>query len=221
MIEKYFEKWDWFNLSINEGIEWNMDLISKFEEKIYFSCKHNHNDNDDWIEYYGYSLYGLSSNKNIIWSKELFIRYEEKWKYSKLIENKNFPFTIEIIEKNKEKIHWELGYYENSVWSVEFIEKYEDKWNWYNLSSNKSLPWSLELIEKYKDKWNWYSGLSSNKNLPWSINLIHKYSDKFESSEYLWNTLKPYINEEMVIELLEEIKNKSNGRNENSRKINN
>uniref|UniRef100_UPI004048D47B hypothetical protein n=1 Tax=Flavobacterium sp. TaxID=239 RepID=UPI004048D47B len=114
----------------------------------------------------------------------------------------------------------EYEYVDNGI-DREFIEKYEDKWNWYNLSSNKSLPWSLELIEKYKDKWNWYSGLSSNKNLPWSINLIHKYSDKFESSEYLWNTLKPYINEEMVIELLEEIKNKSNGRNENSRKINN
>lgn len=57
-----------------------------------------------------------------------------------------------------------------------------------------------------KNKWCFQYGISYNKGIEWSIKLINNYSGKLSGSENIWNTLKPYIDDEMVIELLEEIK---------------
>ena len=48
--------------------------------------------------------------------------------------------------------------------------------------------------------------MSNNNGIPWSVKLIHTFSEKLSSSEKIWNTLKPYVDDEIVIELLEEIK---------------
>lgn len=68
--------------------------------------------------------------------------------------------------------------------TLNLIEKYKNRWNWNSLSSNKSLPWSNGLIEKYKDKWNWEK-LSKNESLPWSIELIEKYEQDFSGTDYI------------------------------------
>ena len=111
-----------------------------------------------------------------------------------------------MIEKYEDKFDWIwLSLNENLPWSEDLIEKYEDKWDWNLLSFNKNLIWSEDLIEKYKNNWNWYN-LSNNANFSLSIKLIYKYFDKIVSSQHIWNTLKPFLDDEMVLKLLKEIK---------------
>jgi hypothetical protein len=74
------------------------------------------------------------------------------------------------------------------------------------LSKNESFIWTSELIEKYDDKWDW-SYLSENNSVPWTLKLINKYADKLSCSESIWNTLKPYIDDELIEEVFKKIEN--------------
>jgi len=75
-----------------------------------------------------------------------------------------------------------------------------------SLSKNESFVWTSELIEKYDDKWDW-SYLSTNNSIPWTLKLINKYADKLSCSESIWNTLKPYIDDELIEEVFKKIEN--------------
>lgn len=153
------------------------------------------------------------SLENINWSENLIKNFLNNWDWSGLSKNESLPWSIELIEKFGDKWDWErFSLNESLPWSEEFIDKHFDKWNWYYLSQIRNLPWSENFVDKYSEHINWTT-LSRNENFPWSIKILHKYSEKFQSSENIWNTLKPYVDDEMVIELLEEIKNKENGRN--------
>lgn len=123
--------------------------------------------------------------------------------------SQNHEVILEFLKQNYEQIQWDRISTEHINWSEKLIESFLNDWNWETLSKNKSLPWSEEFIDKHFDKWNW-GNLSWNEGIQWSIKLIHKYSEKLSSSENIWNTLKPYVDDEMAIELLEEIKAKSN-----------
>jgi uncharacterized ubiquitin-like protein YukD len=72
------------------------------------------------------------------------------------------------------------------------------------ISSNESMLWTSGLIEKYYDKWDW-DELSKNKSIPWSLNLINKYASKLSCSESIWKKLKPYIDDELIEEVLNKI----------------
>ena len=37
--------------------------------------------------------------------------------------------------------------------------------------------------------------------MPWSLKLINKYADKLTCSEVIWNTLKLYIDDELIEEV--------------------
>ena len=110
-----------------------------------------------------------------------------------------------LFQPNDSYIDFELDLSSNKYikLSTEFIEKYKNEWDWAKLSRNENLDWSFEIIEKFEDKWDWYA-LSFNKNLPWSIKLIHKYSNKIESNKNIWKNLKPFVDDEMVLELIKE-----------------
>ena len=74
------------------------------------------------------------------------------------------------------------------------------------LSRNKTIPWSIYLIEKYQEKWDYYA-LIHNTSVPTTIQFLYKHSLKLTSSNHLWKKLGPYIDDELVINLLEDIKN--------------
>lgn len=138
--------------------------------------------------------------------QELIIdKYDYKWGntssrwwnwWENLSSNRSLPWSIELIEKYKDKWDWErLSRSSSLPWSIELIEKYNDWWDWSHrgLSQNTSLPWSIELIERYKDRWDWsYRGMSQNTSLPWSIELIEKYDDKWD-----WESL--FSNESIIL----------------------
>jgi DNA polymerase III epsilon subunit-like protein len=183
LIGKYDDKWDWWRLSLNEGLPWSGELIERYKNKW------------DWCRLFG--------NNKLTWTDELIEKYHPQKRYvSVLSSNKKLQWTDELIEKYKYEWYWYnwpmiTPYHDNLIkhayspglahlsrnetlpWTDEFIEKYKDKWCWGNLSLNEGVKWSGELIERYKDKWNW-SDLSMNESLPWSADLIGKYDDKWD-----------------------------------------
>ena len=183
LIERFEDKWNWYSLSNNLSIKWTKKIIDRFEDKLIF----DYYIDDDWglstNEEYGYSSSGMSSNKNVIWTEELIENYDERLNWRKLSRNENLP------------------------WSIEFFQKHINKWDWDLISANTNLPWSSELIEEYEDKWDYFS-LSRNPRIPWTIKLIHKHTLKIKYAYYnLWKTLKPYVDDEMVINLLKKLEN--------------
>ncbi len=185
LIEKYENKLYWPYLSQNPALPWTEELIDKFKYNWDWDC--------------------LSKNKAIPWSEKLVEKYSKKWNWSTLFTEQNLPlsehfiekyisnfstselyslsrntsipWSVELIEKYKDKWSWNgLSFCTVLPWSEEFIDKFKYNWNWDCLSTNTSIPWSVELIEKYKDKWSWIS-LSSNQALPWTSNLIERYKN--------------------------------------------
>jgi len=182
LLERYEDKWNWYTLSNNQGIKWTKKIIDRFEDKLTFDCFI-----DDYFlqtyEDYGCSASGMSSNKNVQWTEELIENYDERLNWRKLSRNENLP------------------------WSIEFFQKHINKWDWSELSGNTNLPWSSELIEKYEDKWS-YSSLSRNPKIPWTIKLIHRHTLKIKYAYYnIWQKLEPYIDDEMVINILKKLEN--------------
>ena len=70
-----------------------------------------------------------------------------------LIENKVTPATEDdTLSEQVNEIDWyALSKNDTLFWSIEFIEKHKDKWDWKELTYNKSIPWTLELIVKYSE----------------------------------------------------------------------
>ena len=106
------------------------------------------------------------------------ILFESKLNFAELSGNPNIPWTLEFIEKHKNKLNWN-----GSIHS-----KYG---NISSLSFNSGLPWSFELVEKYFDNWEWgryvpdiednwsivHDGISRIPELPWTVKEITKYID--------------------------------------------
>ncbi|TDD93736.1 hypothetical protein [Flavobacterium cellulosilyticum] len=224
LLEKYEELWNWNNISNNEGIEWTEELIERFDDKLLFDSILNE-DEIYKAELYGDSICGLSSNKNVRLSEKLIEKYINRWNWSKLSENKNLPWSVDFFEKHIERWDWNnLSGNNNLPFTEVIISTYEERWTWientersfyddycYDLSSNEHLPWSESFIDKYAERWNWIN-LFYNKGINWSVKLLHKHSDKLVCSYYdtpspIWNELKQYIDDELVIKLLEDIKN--------------
>lgn len=81
------------------------------------------------------------------------------------------PETIEKIEN----MHWDLfSGVEGFPWTVEFIEKHKNRLDWKRLSWNGGLPWNLEFIKQFKDKWDWNW---MSYDIPWTIEIIDAFKD--------------------------------------------
>ncbi len=89
----------------------------------------------------------------------------------------------------------EVGLHVGSKGSEDYC-KLLDKWNdnYVTLSQNIT-----------KLDWNGKYGISSNKSLPWSVKFAHKFAEKFNSSEMIWKTLKPFIDDELIDEVFKRI----------------
>ena len=130
----------------------------------------------------------------------LLQRYENSWDWALLSGNEALPWSLELIERFRDRWNWVVGGLsanESLPWSLELIQRYEHRWNWggehgvddSGLSGNESLPWSLELIERYEDRWGWGNegvperSLCSNEALPWSPELLERYADRWNWGE--------------------------------------
>ena len=107
LIEKYKGKWDWQLLSLNEELPWSLPFIEYFR--------------DSWVwgEYRNSTLetsfiLGLSSNSAIKWD-------------------------INMIDAFKEKISWELLSANSGVrWDFELLTRFEQYWDYSELALNEN-----------------------------------------------------------------------------------
>ena len=227
LLEKYEQRWDWNNISNNQSIEWTAKLIERFDDKLYFDTILNDNQINEGEYWYEDSNYGLSSNKNVCLTEELIEKYIDRWNWSILSENEKLPWSVDFF--NKYILRWDLHKLSGNnkfPFTEAIISTYEERWQWIvstpkpyyegylydlDLSSNEHLPWSESFIDKYAERWNW-SNLFDNMSINWSIKLLNKHSAKLicsnnDTPSSIWNTLSPYIDDELVIKLLEDIKN--------------
>ncbi len=227
LLEKYEQRWDWNNISNNQSIEWTAKLIERFDHKLYFDTILNDNQINEGKYWHQKSNYGLSSNKNVCLTEELIEKYIDRWNWSILSENEKLPWSVDFFNKYIGRWDWhKLSGNNKFPFTEVIISTYEERWQWIvstpkpyyegylydlDLSSNEHLPWSESFIDKYAERWNW-SNLFDNMGINWSVKLLHKHSDKLicsnnDSPSSIWNTLSPYIDDELVINLLEDIKN--------------
>lgn len=227
LLEKYEHRWDWNNISNNQSIEWTAKLIERFDNKLYFDTILNDNQINEGEYWCEDSNYGLSSNKNVCLTEELIEKYIDRWNWSILSENEKLPWSVDFF--NKYILRWDLHKLSGNnkfPFTEVIISTYEERWQWIvstpkpyyggylydlDLSSNEHLPWSESFIDKYAERWNW-SNLFNNMSINWSIKLLNKHSDKLicsnnDTPSSIWNTLSPYIDDELMIKLLEDIKN--------------
>ena len=207
LIEKFKDKWNWYDLSCNPILPWTVELFEKYKDK--------------------WNFHALSGNNSFPFSEKILIQHEDKWNWGSLSSNTSLPWSMELIEKYKYRWNWNFQQFSLSgnpslPWSWQLVEKYKDEWGWgflrenpafkkewlvwrsvwdytseeiiiraakdnpnkiiggdaFFLSDKTFLPWTIDYIEKYEDEWYWPK-LSENPSLPWSIELIEKYKDKW------------------------------------------
>lgn len=224
LLDKFENMWDWENLFL-KGTFWNDKYIIKYYDKISKKMWWYLSRNEiSWplnvIEKYvnNWDWESLSHNEKFVWDEDYIKLHKDRINFRHLSYNSTMQWSYELLEQYEDKWNWEvLSYNKNLPWSEKLISKYQSRWRWFDfkyptdLSSNENLPWSDNFIEKYADKWNW-NNLIKNKGVKWSVKLLHKYPDKliypsiYNSPTAIWNALQPYIDDELVIKLLDDIK---------------
>ena len=221
LIDKYSDKFDFDWLSYNRNIDWTEKLLDKYQDKLNWSALIMHS--SFWNKKLIYKFqkkikWSEASRYGTFWNEELIVKHLDKIVWEDLSRNENILWNLECIETFKNKLDFgRLSDNTNIPWSEEVIEKYENKWSWMGycdlmgLSANLNLPWSENLIETFSEKWDW-SNLVCNNSIKWTIKFIHKNRNKLDYSNAwnplnFWNVLKPYVDDEMVFKLLEDIKN--------------
>lgn len=160
-LERFRDRWDWWNLSESCSLPWTKELIAR------------HVDQWDWDR--------LSKNRALPWSEGLIASYSNRWNWSELSSNTALPWTKELLERYEDRWNWlwdGLSKNEFLPWAKHLIDYYESRWAWGALSSNKSIPWNNDLIAAHAEKWSWQN-LGGNLALPWTQELIAHYEDCF------------------------------------------
>jgi hypothetical protein len=141
----------------------------------------------------------ISNNQNILWSLEFVKEYEDKL-YFDLLDwtnhedserpglSSNPKISIEIIEKYKNELNWEMlssNFNFSNLDIDEVLERESFLWNWNDLYYNLTLPsWNETFIEKHKNKLDWKVWKKLSRYFNFS-NL--DYNRILENNFFLWD----------------------------------
>ncbi len=196
LINKYgqFLKWDYWGISHNENIEWTLDLIKSFSDKLVWSELRD-NVSIVWslelINMFPGEFRKLGSEKHIPWSKELITDCKEFISWGNLCENETVPWTDELLEQFKDNINWhQISLNQTILWTEELLEKYKNQLDWIGISKNENIKWTEELLEKYKSQLDW-AGISMNEKINWTEEIIERYKNKL-NWDYDWRSDSQY-----------------------------
>lgn len=123
-----------------------------------------------------------------------------------------YPFDNNLLKLLETNLNYSaLSYNTEIAWTIEFINKHKDKWEfcvsnndwkpkkWNGLSSNISLPWSINLIRMFQENWafedisDYNAGaLSGNKALPWCDDLLFEFQDRWNWNELSSSGILPW-----------------------------
>jgi hypothetical protein len=230
LIEKYKDKWNWYFIGTNDTLLFDKNIIGKYKEKWNSNKSYSDTDIDDFfIIKLKPNWKCLNQNKSIEWTEDLLTEFEEYIDWDFLSSNEKVKWSLTILEKYKNYFHWgNLTRNKSINWTEEIIDKfnnelenefnirnnnmsvhllwsydkYEEKFSdWLNLCSNPNVSWSHNFIKKYKDK-IYFNRLQNNNAVPWSITLIEEYANELSESILIWNTISPFIDDNLVFDFL-------------------
>lgn len=188
------ERWDWYGLSKNPNITWDV-IINNFNKpwNMYAICMNPNLTrqiiNDNWEHFI---LNG------IVMQNEKYIFNEVKYIYT----NKNLPFKlIEEAYHSVDNNHYTMLQFLSknpNIISYGLLEKnVNDDWDWKELSLNPYI--TFDFVKKHiKKPWN-YKYLSLNQNI--TLKIIEENPDIFNNYEWIsgnpnltWEFVKKNIN---------------------------
>lgn len=189
LIIEFYNNWDWFYLSCNNGINWTMERIEKFEQTINFSSL-SHNKSINWnyglIKKYSTKLnfLNLVTNNSVYWTLELFEEYFDEINIYHFAKSANIDSSIIIKFKNIWKEE-----HKNKVYNRKTYETYTLHSLWEYLSKNKNLIWNDSLIDNCINEMS-FNKISDN-NIQLSVSTINKYWD-FKKTERVYYRFKDW-----------------------------
>lgn len=136
LIEKYFEKLDWYLIAQNNNFPFTEEIIRKASNEINFE--------------------NLSKNTGVRWSIELIADYSERWNWFFLCKIGSIKWDSELLELFKEKIVWKSISSLEKEWTFSFIKHYHKYLDWDNLSKNSSVFWTTQIVKTFKNKINYW-----------------------------------------------------------------
>lgn len=163
LIIEFYNTWDWFYLSKNNGIDWTMERIEKFEQGINFNS--------------------LSDNKSINWNYCLIKKYFNELDFLSLVTNSSVYWTLEMFEEFFDKINI-YHFAKSARIDSSIIIKYKNIWN----EEYKKEVYDRKADESYTLHTLWES-LSENKNLTWNDNLIDNCIDYISFNKICENNI--------------------------------
>lgn len=157
----------WTNLSKNQQLEWDADLIEEFKDLWRWDI--------------------LSANESINLEHLLLGKFKDIWSWGTLSKRQNNSWSSDLIRSFKEEWDWEaLSENIHLPWSKNFIEEFEEWWVWEKLSLNQGVDINDSLLLTYEDRWNW-ENLSGNENVAWTEYFIYRHEKEINFKELTKN----------------------------------
>jgi hypothetical protein len=183
LIYKYptSKKWNWNKVILNSAIKYD-----KFSFEFLFGHFKKQNEGNAYSNSY-LKLFALELFLSLVFSKPrndiryfLNDNFEKKLPWKNIYKFCNTNFSLEFIEKNKDKLNFKEHNFiqiHRDIINIDFIK---NNVNLFDPShySFYYLPLSIELINQFIDKVNWHS-LSGCNRLDWNWDFINLHFDKF------------------------------------------
>lgn len=213
--EKYESELDWQAISENDCVNWTLEFIKRFKEKLNFSM---------FTEqmYYVFSerkfLFELCHQfpKKVNWdfvslnikSSSQIEQIKEYVKWEVVSKNQSIDWSPTDLHTYKKLIDWGIfcchcnnaSFIDESEFTIELlIQDFEDCICWNSLSKNERIRWNCNKIKQWQDKLNWQL-LVINSSVNWTPNsliLFERfvapfYKEKWFRTSHLWQTLVYY-----------------------------
>lgn len=174
LIETFIGNWNWENLCSNKKINWTTEKIEKFKSYI--------------------SWEGISKNHFLNWN-EILDRYQDNLDWDELSSNTSFPWTKENIIKFQSNIEWSsLCSNPNVEFDIEILNKFENKIDWNLIATNTGKWWTKKIIDKFKKSIRWrnlcvYGTFWTSELIDYFQNVIRindGFKDLSENSHIPW-----------------------------------
>jgi len=209
LIERYIDRIDFSNLSVNSKVDWSEHLFEKYEDRLNWLNISGNNGIRwtlpmmemciDYLNLKGYDLLNLEFNSGMMSNLEIVEKYYGMFEPTWIFMNGRLPWHKEnLLERWADKLDWDgLSQNQNLLRDTLFFEQNMEHWMENNgkrfsaLSNCVTLPWTYEFIERFQDLWNW-NILSYNPALPWSEEFIDQYADKWDWKGIYKNTGIPW-----------------------------
>lgn len=113
LLEKYHDKVDWQEVTMNQNILWTVPMLQKFKHRIHW---------DKLSECAG----------NNVLTENCIETFKNKWNWTELSRNYRFSLTIELLEKFANYWDWDAiingcsGDLYSSANAIEFYERYKE-----------------------------------------------------------------------------------------------